>query len=51
MIKTGAYGLIRHPMQAGVLFIMIFGSGVYTVEKLLFVLTNSIFVVIGVLME
>lgn len=47
----GVYGLVRHPMQAGVLLMIIFGNGHYNLERLLFVGTMVLFVVVGVLME
>ena len=30
LISTGIYGMVRHPMQAGVLFFILFCDGTYT---------------------
>lgn len=43
--------MIRHPMQAGALLLIIFGNGVYTTERLLFTAVMVPMVVLGVLME
>jgi len=45
---TGAYAYCRNPMQAGSLLLMIFGGGLYTTDRLLFVLIMSTGVIIGV---
>lgn len=42
---------MRHPMQAGALFLILFGNGVYTTERLLFTAVMVPMVVVGVLME
>jgi protein-S-isoprenylcysteine O-methyltransferase Ste14 len=46
----GVYGLIRHPMQAGALILILLGNGVYTTERLLFTAVMVPMVVAGVLM-
>jgi protein-S-isoprenylcysteine O-methyltransferase Ste14 len=51
LTTKGIYGLVRHPMQAGVLLMFIFGNGVYTTDRLLFVGVMGLFVLVGVLME
>ena len=51
LIVTGIYGIIRHPMQMGLMLQLIFGNGVYTTERLLFNSVMVAFVIVGVLME
>jgi protein-S-isoprenylcysteine O-methyltransferase Ste14 len=50
LATSGIYGYIRHPLQSGALSLIIFGNGVYTTERLIFVGLNVVMVVIGVLM-
>ena len=50
LITTGAYGLVRHPMQAGALFLTLFGNGTYTMERLIFCSVMTLFITIGVIM-
>ena len=42
LVTTGIYGLIRHPLQSGVLFVIVFASGIYTIERIIFVAVNII---------
>lgn len=49
--KDGIYSCMRHPLQSGLLMLMIFGSGVYTIEKVLHLVVMVSGIVIGVLME
>jgi protein-S-isoprenylcysteine O-methyltransferase Ste14 len=51
-IKTdGIYAYVRHPLQAGLLGMMIFMSGVYTTDKVLHLAVMITGIVVGVLME
>lgn len=49
--EGGVYAYVRNPMQGAVLVLMVFGNGVYTTERLLYVLVMGLGVVVGVLME
>lgn len=50
-LKTdGVYGYTRNPMQAGVLFLLIFGNGIYTIDRIIFIGVMGIGVVLGVMM-
>ena len=51
LVSDGIYGYVRHPLQAGVLFIFLFASGVYTIERVIFLGVNLLMVLIGVIME
>jgi len=51
-LKTdGIYGYTRNPMQAGAVVLLIFGNGIYTIDRLIFVIVMCLGVVFGVLME
>lgn len=51
-LKTnGIYSLVRHPIQGGFLLIIIFGNGVYTIDRAIFAIGFSTFILIGVIME
>jgi hypothetical protein len=47
----GVYAWVRHPLQCGMLSLLIFANGVYTVDKILNVLVMGAGVFIGVRME
>jgi protein-S-isoprenylcysteine O-methyltransferase Ste14 len=48
---NGIYAYTRNPMQGAVIALIIFGNGVYTSERLLFVALMGIGVFVGVIME
>lgn len=49
--QSGIYAYVRNPMQGAVLVMMIFGNGVYTTERVVYILTMGLGVIIGVFME
>jgi protein-S-isoprenylcysteine O-methyltransferase Ste14 len=49
--QSGVYAYVRNPMQGAVILLMIFGNGVYTTERLLYVAVMVSGVIVGVLME
>lgn len=49
--QSGIYAYVRNPMQGAVLIMMIFGNGVYTTERVVYILTMGLGVIIGVFME
>ena len=48
---TGLYGISRNPMQAGFLVLFLFGSNIYTVDRLIFIAVTTFGIVTGVFME
>lgn len=51
IMTSGVYGLVRHPMQSGLILIMLFINNVYTTERVIFLVIMISFVVFGVLKE
>jgi protein-S-isoprenylcysteine O-methyltransferase Ste14 len=49
--QSGIYAYVRNPMQGAVLIIIVFGNGIYTTERLVYILTMGLGVLIGVFME
>jgi protein-S-isoprenylcysteine O-methyltransferase Ste14 len=49
--QGGIYAYVRNPMQGAVLVMMVFGNGVYTTERVVYILTMGLGVIIGVFME
>ncbi len=49
--QNGVYAYVRNPMQGATLIMMVFGNGIYTTERLVYILTMGLGVVIGVFME
>jgi protein-S-isoprenylcysteine O-methyltransferase Ste14 len=51
-IKTdGIYAYVRHPLQAGLLGMMMFMNGVYTTDKVLHLAIMGTGIIIGVFLE
>ena len=48
---NGIYSYLRHPLQSGILLIMLFGDGIYTVDKIISLAIMGTGIIIGVLME
>jgi protein-S-isoprenylcysteine O-methyltransferase Ste14 len=48
---NGVYSYVRHPLQCGLLSLLMFANGVYTVDKILHVIVMGAGIVIGVRME
>jgi protein-S-isoprenylcysteine O-methyltransferase Ste14 len=50
-LKTdGIYGYLRHPIESGMLCMMLFMNGVYTTDKVLHIAVMASGIIIGVLM-
>ena len=51
MAITGLYGIVRHPMQASMLILLIFSSNIYTVDRIVFLSANFFGILVGINME
>ena len=51
LIDTGLYGICRHPMQASLVILLIFGSNVFTYDHLIFSAVHLAGIIVGVIME
>ena len=49
LVKSGLYGVVRHPMQLGLVLIICFGGNNYTIDRLIFMGVHIFWQVSGII--